>query len=143
MLEEVGAWMGHHAEAIEASEPFGVDPHDPSIGRGDWMHHGRYTVRGTTLYLLLLRWPGSNFSIDGLEAGVLACRLLHDGSAVSFAQAERRVTFDGLPEDSPTGFGGVIAVNCDRPPRLLLCGGLRTPTVSYPRYDPVAPDLPW
>jgi len=143
VLTDIGRWLELNREAIETTEPLQIDPHDPAAGRGDWMHHGRYTARGNTLYLILSQWPGTAFSIHGLDVQVNEALMLHDGAPVNYVQAGRRVTFSELSADPPTPLAPVIALRCDQPPKLALCGGLRMPAVPYPRYDPVASDLPW
>jgi len=144
MLEEVGDWLNRHGEAIYASDPFsGGEPgQGDGAGRGDWCHHGRMTVKDRTLYLHLFNWPGRTFSIAGLDARVRSCRLLAADDHVQFTQtpigSRSRVTFDNLPNQPPHEIGGVLAIECDRPPTMYLTGGLRQPSVAHPRYDPVA-----
>ena len=138
MLEEVGRWLDPHGEAIYGSEPFsgGEPAQGGGAGRGDWFHHGRMTARGQTLYLHLFNWPGSTFSIAGLNADATACRCLTTGNDVAFTQQGGRVTFTGLSPHAPQSFGGVLAVDCDGPPNMYLTGGSRVPAVPHPRYDP-------
>lgn len=138
MLEDLGGWLALHGDAIYASDPFpcGEPAHGGGAGRGDWMHHGRYTAKGDTLFLHLFNWPGETFSIAGLRAEAESCRLLTDGSDIAFDQADGRVTFRGLPAQRPHRFGGVLALTCDRPPELYLTAGPRVPTATHPRYDP-------
>ena len=138
MLGELGDWLSLHGRAIYASEPFsgGEPAQGAGAGRGDWFHHGRMTAWGRNLYLHLFNWPGPKFSIAGLDAAVTACRCLTTGNAVEFEQQGGRITFTGLPSLPPHRFGGVLAVECDRPPTMYLTGGPRTPTVPHPRYDP-------
>lgn len=141
MLAEVGEWLRINGEAIYNTEPLTVNAQLRGDHRGDWMHHGRYTTRGQTLYLHLLRWPGETFSIAGLEARVLRARCLATNEPVTFMQTDSRVTFSGLPGTPPHPLGCVVALELDRPAMLYLTGGLRIPKVKHPRYDPVASDL--
>ena len=143
MLEELGQWMQVHGQALYASEPLSFDAqqHDPAHHRGDWFPHGHFTARDQTLYLHLLDWPGPDFTISGLQAQVTDCRLMGIDLPITFKQEGTRVSFAGLPGESPYPLGGVLAVTCDRPPTMYLTGGQRTPQVPHPRYDPITSDL--
>lgn len=141
-LEEVGDWLAVNEEAFRAMEPFGFNYQKRDGQRGDFMHQGRFTTSGNTLYLHLHNWPGQTFSLGGLEQQAQSCRLLGSDKPIQFTQNGGRVTFTDLPEQPPQPYGGVLALACDAPPSLYLTGGLRVPKVDHPRYDPVPSDLP-
>ena len=143
MLDEVGQWLAVNGEAIYGSEPFTCSLRERTDAcRGDHYHHGRYTARENTLFMHLFNWPGEEFTITGLHSQALSCRLLgHDGP-VNLRQADDKVRFTNLPADPPNPLGGVLAVDCDRPPCLYLTGGMRIPEVPHPRYDPCPSDVP-
>jgi alpha-L-fucosidase len=66
-LRQVGRWMKVNGQAITGTQasPF------PYVH--DW---GRITQKGTTLYLMFLRWPRGQFVLHGLRNHVRSARLL-------------------------------------------------------------------
>lgn len=143
-LRAVGRWLKACGEAIFETDSFTMNTRERGNHRGDWCHHGPYTVRGNNLYLLARRWPGSAFSINGLENRVLDVQLLTTGAVpvrVAFKQDGRRVTFTGLPAQSPDLVCPVLKITCDSPATLYLTGGLRVPAAPHPRYDPCESEL--
>lgn len=143
MLRELGQWMRTHGEAIYDSEPFIFANHQADDLRGDWATHGRYTVRGNTLYYHLFAWPGQSVAIGGVKVGqAQRARLLGSDTPLQTTQNNGRLEITGLPDAPPHSVGGVVAIEFDQPPTLYLCGGMRTPNVDHPRYDPCEPDLP-
>ena len=144
MLHELGQWLKLHEEALFDTEPITLDPLTRGDHRGDWTSHGQYTVRGHTLYVHLLSWPGPEFSVGGLEVNAKSITCLTDPAVpVRMHQEGRRLHITGLPGAPPHPEGGVLKVECDGPPVLYMTGGLRVPSVTHPRYDPQTPDLPW
>jgi hypothetical protein len=98
-------------------------------------------VKGRTAYLHVLRWPGRELVLTGLQCRAVAARLLADGGSVSFTQEGDKLTLTGLPAEPPDPLDTVIALEMDGPPRQYLTGGMRIPTVPHCQYDPVASNL--
>ena len=87
------------------------------------------------------RWPGNRLVMGGVEAQVRQVRLLGSQRPVAFTQSGTRVEVTGLPDLPPDPVCPVLCLECDRPPVVYLCGGLRTPKVPHPHYDPCPSDL--
>lgn len=141
VLETVGDWLKRHGEAIFDTDTFTMDLRDRGNHRSEWSHHGSYTARGNSLYLLARRWPGSTLTVGGLECKVQNVTLLHPQQNLKFTQQDDKLTVTGLPPQSPDAVCPVIRFDCDRPPMLYLTGGLRVPKVPHPHYDPCPSDL--
>lgn len=143
VFEEVGDWLKRCGECIFDTEPFTYDLREPGGHRGDWCSHGPFTARGNSLYLLARRWPGSSFAIGGLQCNVNNVYLLGEERAqpVAFTQQKERVLLSGLPDAPPDALCPVLRFDCDRPPVMYLCGGMRTPRTAHPHYDPCPSDM--
>lgn len=141
VLETVGQWLQRHGEAIFDTDTFTMDLRERGDHRSDWNHHGPVTAKGDTFYLLARRWPGPTLTMAGVECRVLQATLLTTGQTLPFTQQDDKVTVTALPAEPPDPVCPVIRFTCDRPPRLYLTGGLRTPKVSHPHYDPCPSDL--
>lgn len=143
VLETVGDWLARcGGEAIYDTEPFTFDLQHRGEHRGDWSFHGPFTVRETNLYWIIRRWPGNALTFGGLQARVRGVELL--GAArrpVSFRQEGTRLTLSGLPDAPPDPLCPVFRIECDCPPSLYQCGGLRVPSVPHPHYDPCPSDI--
>ncbi len=143
ILETVGKWLKRcGGEAIYDSELFTFDMHDRAGFRGEWTLNGPLTSRGNNLYWLLRRYPGSSFALCGLESKVRKVHLLGEGQrAVDFKQDGTKVKFSGTPDSSPDPLCSVLRIECDTPPVLYKTGGMRTPRVPHPHYDPGPSDI--
>lgn len=112
------------------------------LGRGDWSFHGPFTVRENNLYWIIRRWPGGDLTFGGLQAKVRRVFLLGlSGRPVAFQQDGTRVTLRGLPDSPPDSLCPVFRIECDQPPSLYQCGGLRIPSVTHPHYNPCPSDI--
>jgi hypothetical protein len=87
------------------------------------------------------RWPGSTLAFAGLECRLRGVTLLGSNLPVRFTQSGGRVLLTGLPDDPPDPVCPVLRFDFDRPPSVYLTGGLRTPRVPHPHYDPCPSDL--
>jgi alpha-L-fucosidase len=143
VLETVGGWLRRSGdEAIYGSELFTFDLQERGQHRGDWSFHGPFTVKENNLYWLIRRWSGGELTLGGLQAKVRCVQLLGEaGRAVSFRQEGTKVILSGLPDMPPDPLCPVFRIECDRPPSLYQCGGLRIPKVSHPHYDPCPSDI--
>jgi len=105
----IGDWMSRNEEAIRDARPakMAFCPYLP-------------TVRGTTLYLHVFAWPGTELAFGGLRSPVESARLLATGEALPFEQTDERLIVRGLPEGPPDDPASVIAVECTTEPRQEL-----------------------
>ncbi|MHB9024431.1 MAG: alpha-L-fucosidase [Armatimonadota bacterium] len=107
----------------------------------DWACIGKFTQKGNTAFLHVLRWPGDTITIAGLECRAKSARILASGAPVSFSQVEDKLVLSGLPATAPNSLDTVIAIEMDRTPRRYLTGGMRVPNVPHCQYDPVDPNM--
>jgi len=142
ILRQVGDWLRRNGEAVYATERFDFGLMTRAGHRGDWSSLVDYTVAGHRLYLTVKRWQGETLTIAGLRTPPLAMRLLATGQSVDFTYeaGPGKVTLRGLPPEPP-GLLPVIRVDCGGPPEICGCGGMRTPSVPHPPYDPCPSDL--
>jgi len=142
LLETVGGWIDRNAEALFDTDIFTFDYQERGDHRGDWIHHGPFTAKGNNLYLWARRWPGRELAIGGFQCKVQAVALPAFGQRLEFRQSGTRVVVSGLPARPPDPLCTVVRFECDRPPVLYMCAGLRVPDVPHPHYDPSPSDLP-
>jgi alpha-L-fucosidase len=108
LSDEVGRWLERNGEAI-----YGVRP-----GLSDCSTYGPMTVKGSTLYLHVLDWPGSALHLAGLENRVLHVRFLADGWRIDFRQEGAHLYLRNLPTLPPDPADTVIAVTVDGQPQM-------------------------
>jgi len=141
ILETVGDWLKRHGECIFDTETFTFGLQERGDHRGDWNFQGPMTVRGNTLYWLLRRWPGETAVLGGLECAVQSASFVGSNDPIAFSQKDGRLTLTNLPANPPDAVCPVIRLECDRPPVIYQSGGLRTPGVPHPHYDPCPSDI--
>ena len=147
VLEEVGNWLRRCGEAVFDTDLLTSDAGARNVGgegdgRGDWCHHGPLTSRGNHLYLLLRRWPGAQLTLGGLQCAVREASLLGSEHALAFTQNAGRLMV-GLPPAPPGELCPVLRLTCESAPQIYGCGGLQTPRVPHPRYDPCPSEINW
>jgi alpha-L-fucosidase len=122
ILGEVGRWLEVNGRAIFATER-------GSLGHGSY---AGYTVRGTTLYVHVYRWPGHTpaerwlpfyqpgvvLAFGGLNAKVKSVRLLATGTPVEFEQDALALRLKNLPERAPDSPLTVFEVECESVPTI-------------------------
>ncbi len=107
-LLEIGDWMQVHGESIYGSDRF--------EGRAGIV--GIYTARGNSLYVHVLRWPGREACVTGIENRVHRATVLRTGLEADVSQpGNGRIIIQGLPEDPPDAIDTVIKLDLDGPPR--------------------------
>jgi alpha-L-fucosidase len=106
ILTEVGEWVHRHGAAI-----YGADICNPKRA-----NYANFTRRGTTLYMHVYFWPGSDVAISGLNCKVLSARVLKTGQAATVTQDGFRTHITGLPEAAPDAPVTTIALECDAVP---------------------------
>jgi len=141
-LETVGAWLKRgHEEAIFGTDAYTYDLQTRGDHRSDWNHMGPFTAKGDAFYHLLRRYPGATYALAGIEARVRSVTLLGANLPLAFTQDGGRVVVSRLPPQPPDPLCPVLRYDCDRPPAAYLTGGLRTPRVPHPRYDPCPSEI--
>ncbi len=141
VLEAVGKWLAVNGESLAGRELFTMDPYVRTGHRADWCCHGPFTVSGNCLYLLVRRWPGESLTFAGLEARLCRVTLMGGAQSLRFEQVDDRVTVFDLPATPPDPVCPVLRFECDAPPSIYLCGGMRVPRVDHVHYDPCPSEL--
>ena len=143
ILSRLAKWMKINREAIFNTDIFSCDPYQRGNARNDFCHYGPLTASGNNLYLLATSWVGTKFALHGLETPVKAVSVLGSSGTCKFTWENNHLAVSGLPETPPDDECTVIKIECDGPPMLYNCGGMRIPKVSHPRYDPCPSDITW
>jgi alpha-L-fucosidase len=138
LLTSLSEWFSVNSSSVYESDRFDFDLRSRGDCRGDFLHHGKYTCVGNRLYMHLLSWPGSGFSIFGVETTAQEASVLGFGK-VNIRQDKKRLTFE-LPENPPFWYGGVVEVLFQEPPIIYNTAGIRVPKTKHPRYDPLPAD---
>ena len=141
VLARVGAWLRKNGDAIYGTELFTYDLQTRGDHRGDWNFYGPMTVKGNLLDWLIRRPHGEGATLGGLENKVLAVRRLDNGAALPFTQNARRMQIQDVPATDETGLWPALEIECDGPPSVYQCGGLRVPNAPHPHYDPCPYDI--
>ena len=107
-LARIGAWMRRHGEAIYGSEGGDVT---------EFLGHGRQTVKGSSLYLILRFYGGEpTLRLPDLKSRVTRATLLTTGQELRVEQRGEEVILHGLPPECPTPLFPVIRLDCDGRP---------------------------
>lgn len=141
ILRDVGNWLKLHQEAIFGTDFFTFDLREEGNFRSEWNHAGSLTARGNNLFWIIKRWPKEGLTLGGLQVRVKRAAFLHNDASIDFQQDGTRLQLRGLPQAGPTPLLPVIRLECDAPPKLYQCGGMRRPKVPHPHYDPVESDI--
>lgn len=121
VLDQIGAWMRKHAEAVHATRPEGV--YDLSRGhvQGPMFHYGMWTCRGRTGYLSLFYYPGEELVVSRVSPGIVSASLLTTGQELTVEPiANRRLLLKGLPADPPDPLAPVVKVEFESPPQAIV-----------------------
>jgi len=107
ILEAVGAWLARNGEFL------------PDSGRCpySWNNSGIVTTRGNTVYVHLLKSPGTEFCLAEIGNKVLAARRLDSGEPIAFEQAGDRLFLRGLPCPLPDPIATTVALDVEGDPR--------------------------
>jgi alpha-L-fucosidase len=106
VLTEVGRWMQTNGDTIYKSDL--CQPRRSS--------YASFTRAGSTLFMHVHFWPGSDVSIGGLQVKVKSARLLKDNKPVTVSQDAYRVHLSGLSLDAPDSPVTTIAIECEGEP---------------------------
>ena len=108
ILRRVGRWLERNGGAVygTTASPFGSSM-------------GMSTLKGNTLYMHLLRWPGRSCTFAGITNCVRSVHFLESGRACKFEQEGDRVTLKGLPSGAPDTLDTVIVLELEGEPKAL------------------------
>jgi alpha-L-fucosidase len=144
VLLETGAWLQTNSAAVRDTDIFDMGLMARGEHRSDWSHISDFTAAGNNLFITIKFWPGNEFTITGLNNRPLKITLLGENTPLLFDYncSNGKLTIKELPAQSP-GLRPVFKVECPAPPELYRCGGMGTPVVKHPPYDPCKSDLDW
>ncbi|MBC7254548.1 MAG: alpha-L-fucosidase [Chloroflexi bacterium] len=108
ILRQVGEWLQRNGGSIYGTVRC---PLSTSTGL--------CTLKGYTLYVHVLRWPGKELVVPRLLSPVRSVHLLVDGKSVKFEQKGDRLFLSGLPGRAPDPLDTVLVVECAEEPRFL------------------------
>jgi len=140
ILRTVGKWLKTHGECIYDTEPFTWGLESREGHNADWNHNGPFTLKGRSMYQIVLRWPGQTLTVAGLNTKVERVELLGVGPC-PFTQSDTRVVVTGLPEQQPNAAAAVMRFDCRDVPEMYLTGGMRVPACKHPPYDPCPSEI--
>lgn len=108
ILRAVGEWLHRNGGSIYGTERC---PLSTSTGL--------CTLKGHTLYVHVLRWPGKELVVPRLLSKVVSASLLAEGKPVKFEQKGDRLFLRDLPGRAPDPLDTVIVVEFAEEPRFL------------------------
>lgn len=108
ILRQVGAWLDANGGSLYGTQrsPF-------------FTSTGMTTLKGNTLYVHVLRWPGRELVVPRIRNRVVSVHMMQGGDAVSFTQKDDRLLLDKLPARAPDELDTVIVVELDGAPVAL------------------------
>ena len=108
ILRQVGDWLRTNGGSIYGTQrsPF-------------FTSTGMTTLKGSTLFVHVLRWPGRELVVPRIQNRVRSVHMMHDGEPVAFRQQDDRLFLEKLPGRAPDERDTVIIVELDGPPRAL------------------------
>jgi alpha-L-fucosidase len=106
ILQSVGDWMSRNGSAIYGSRKSWVN-----IASG-----ALFTRKDNTIYVHITCWPGTSFTIGGIDEQPKGARLLASGKAVDAVVRGSQLVLSGLPSQAPDQPFTVIAVDFDSAP---------------------------
>lgn len=107
ILQEIGAWMKKHGEAIYGAGPSPVTA--PNLGFQSRV--------GDRVYLLIQRWPGSELPFAWCGSKVVSAKIVTTGQILGVRQQGDRVWLTGLPSSPPDPYLNVVELTFDGPPK--------------------------
>lgn len=139
IMKKVGTWLRNGGrEALTDCEPMPLTPTIASPeDRGDWDTLATFTCSKNNLFIIMKYHP-EFYTLAGLRAKVLKISCM--GENIPFTQQDAKLSFN-IPEHIRQTFRPTFKVECETPPAIYRCGGMRIPEVEHPRYDPVTPDI--
>jgi len=141
-LREVGSWLKNVGEAIYDTDFFSYDLMEQNARPGsEFNHHGSFSAKGNSMYFFVRRWVAHELTLCGVCGKIKNVTLLNTGEKLSFTQNEGKVVITGLPAITPDPVCPVIKYEFEGAPGMYMTGGIRTPQVKHPHYDPCPSDI--
>jgi len=108
ILRQVGQWLN-----VNGASVYGTDrsPYFTSTGMT--------TVKGSTVFVHVLRWPGRQLTVPRVLNRVRSAHMLASGQPVSFSQHGDRVLLERLPARAPDPLDTVIVLELEGVPQAL------------------------
>jgi alpha-L-fucosidase len=106
ILEAVGKWIEKNGESLH-----GVGKSEITIAEG-----ALFSKKGNTIYIYLMDWPGSSYTIGGISKLPKSAKYLATGKEVKTEVHGTRLVFSGLSEKSPDAPITVIVAEFDTAP---------------------------
>lgn len=139
-LVETGSWLKKNRDAIFNTDRFSFGLMERGNERSDWVSNGVLTASGNTIYYICKYWCGDYLKIGGLKSVPVKVSMLETGQELDFDYADELLTITGLPVEPPA-FCPVFKIECESKPLVYTAGGMRTPNVPHPPYDPCQSDI--
>jgi alpha-L-fucosidase len=111
-LEQIGDWMAVNAESVQGARR----------GPYEWGLFGFPTVKGSTVYLHVVRWQGPELIVGSIRNHVKSATLLATGQELTVEQKQDRLWLRGLPGLPPDPYDTVIKLELEGEPE------------AYPRW---------
>lgn len=141
ILDTVGNWVQLNREALYDTIRFECDLRERADQRADWIYHGCFSANENTFFLHIHSWPGSEFTICGLECTVKSVQDLISRRRYQFRQTDGKLTVSGLPQKADLSMPVVIKFSTNEVPCIYKTGGWRNPAAAHCRYDPLPSDI--
>jgi len=141
-LHAVGTWLEQGgSKAIFNNDKMILNPlHQvPGPYCTDWDNNGIFTAAKNHLFFTLLYNPGKKLTFTGISGKVQKVTVKNYGP-LTFTQIEDHVLIE-LPKQVTKCFAPVLDFKFNEAPSIYRTGGMRTPKVEHPRYDPIKPDI--
>jgi alpha-L-fucosidase len=106
ILEAVGRWIAKNVDALH-----GVTKSEITIADG-----ALFSRKGNTIYIYLMDWPGSSYTVGGIGKLPKSTKYLATGKEVGAEIHGTRLVFSGLPEKAPDEPITVIVAEFDTAP---------------------------
>jgi alpha-L-fucosidase len=106
ILQSVGDWMSRNGSAIYGSRKSWVN-----IASG-----ALFTRKDSTIHIHITCWPGTSFTIGGINEQPKGARLLASGKSVDAALRGSQLVLSGLPAQAPDQPLTAVAVDFDSAP---------------------------
>ena len=105
-MKDIGDWISRNGESIYGAGEVPFYVYIP----------GHMTLKGNTVYVHVMYWPGSEICLAGFKNRINRIRMLTTGEEVNYEQRKDRLFLNDLPEQSPDPFDTVFALEMEGKP---------------------------
>ena len=117
VLDQIGAWMKKHGEAVHGTRPEGIYGSTKGHVQGPMFHYGMWTCKGSTGYISLFYYPEDHLVVSKIGPRVRTATLLSTGEKLAVEETTNgRTLIKGLPAEPPDPLAPVIKVEFEGPP---------------------------